>query len=339
MPVALPAPQWAWIDGQFVAWNDCNLHVRSQAVMAGASVFEGIRAYWNDQTDELHIFRLQDHLRRLEESMRIMRMSQLSTPEIQAACIELLSRNEFREDVHFMPFAYCGWGEDFGTQSRTLQEGAFITAIAKPQSKSLIAGLDVCVSSWRRIDDTTMPPRVKAAANYQNSRLALLDARVNHYDYAIFLNGRGTVAEGPGACLFMVRKGEVSTPPITAGILESITRATLIELFTERLGIKVVEREIDRTELYLAEELFYTGTGSEVTPIVSVDRIPVGSGKRGATAEAIQEVYFDIARGIDHSHAEWRTPVYARPATHSDPHDGREPKNPPTYARVPAPRS
>lgn len=310
MPDSLRSPKWAWIDGEFVAWADCKLHVRSQAVMAGASVFEGIRAYWNDQDSELQIFRLRDHLQRLWDSMRIMRMSSPIATDLEAACVELLARNEFREDVHFMPFAYCGWGEDFGTQSPTLEEGLFITAIAKPQSKALTNGLNVCVSSWRRIDDTVMPPRVKAAANYQNSRLALLEARANHYDYSILLNSRGTVAEGPGACIFMVRNGEVSTPPVTAGILESITRATLIQLFKERLGIDVIQRDIDRTELYLAEELFYTGTGSEVTPIVSVDRMSIGTGQRGAVAESIQKIYFAIARGADDSHGEWRTPVY-----------------------------
>lgn len=311
MPETLRGPRWAWIDGEFVAWDDCKIHVRAQAVMAGASVFEGIRGYWNEQESELQIFRLGDHLNRLRDSMRIMRMSVPVTEALESACVELLVRNEFREDVHFMPFAYCGWGEDFGTQTPTLQEGFFITAIAKPQSMALTAGLNVCISSWRRIDDTTMPPRVKAAANYQNSRLALLEARVNHYDYSILLNPQGTVAEGPGACLFMVRNGEVCTPPVTAGILESITRGTLIQLFKERLGMEVIQRDIDRTELYLADELFFTGTGSEVTPIVSVDRMQTGSGRRGPVAEEIQDIYFAIARGADKSHAEWRTPVYA----------------------------
>jgi branched-chain amino acid aminotransferase len=305
-------PEWGWIDGQFVPWDECVLHVRYQAIMTGASVFEGIRAYWNDQQGQLYIFRLREHLDRLVDSMKVMRMGQRVTPELSAAGVELLRRNNFKEDVHFMPVAYVGVGEEFGAQTKPLQEGFFITAVARPQTPALDRGVNVCISSWRRISDSVMPPRVKAAANYQNSRFAIMEARANGYDYAIFLNVSGTVAEGPGACVFMIRNGQVCTPPVTAGILESITRSTLIQLFRECLGLPVVEREIDRTELYLADEVFFCGTGWEVTPIVSVDRIAVGTASPGELAREIQKVYFRVARGDDPSFAKWLTPVYAK---------------------------
>ena len=304
-------PQWAWIDGRFVPWDECVIHARTQAIMTGASVFEGVRAYWNPKTEQLHVFRLGDHFDRLADSMKIMRMTQPIPPDLPALSVELLRRNAFKGDVHYVPVAYIGLGEDFGAQTKPLDEGFFVTAIAKPEAAALTQGVSTCVSSWRRISDDVMPPRVKAAANYQNSRFALLEARTNGYDYAIFLNSSGTVAEGPGACIFMVRNGQVFTPPVTAGILESITRTTLIELFRERLGLSVVEREIDRTELYLADEVFFCGTGWEVTPINSVDRLPVGTGSPGGLTKEIQRIYFAIARGEDPAHPEWRTPVYS----------------------------
>ncbi|TAM85272.1 branched-chain amino acid transaminase [bacterium] len=311
MPTAQPSPEWAWIDGRFVPWGECVLHARAQAIMTGASVFEGIRAYWNAGHEELYVFRLNDHFERLAASMKIMRMKQAVTPEIAAASVELLRRNGFRGDVHYMPVAYVGFGEGYGAQTPPVQEGFFITAVAKPQSPSLENGLNVCVSSWQRISDNVMPPRVKAAANYQNSRFALLEARTNGYDYAIFLNASGKVSEAPGACIFVVRGDQVCTPPVTAGILESITRSTLIQLFKERVGRPVIEREIDRTELYVADEVFLCGTGMEVTPVVSVDHVGVGSSRPGRLTKEIQHLYFQIARGEDTTMDHWRTPVYA----------------------------
>ena len=168
-----------------------------------------------------------------------------------------------------------------------------------------------CVASWRRISDDTVPPRLKSGANYQNSRLAQTEARVNGYDTSIILNHRGTVAEGPGACLMMVRDGKLVTPPVTAGILESITRTTLMDLTARELGVDVVEREIDRTELYVADEVFMCGSGLEVLPITSIDRIPIGEGARGSMTKRIQDVYFAAARGELPAYRHWLTPVYA----------------------------
>jgi branched-chain amino acid aminotransferase len=306
-------PKWAWMNGKFMPWSDCTLHIRSQAVMIGGSVFEGIRAYWNDERKDLYIFKMREHMQRLQDSARVLHMQPIPVDELESVCITLLERNGFREDAHLVPVAYLGEGENFTALSKTRDEGLFISAIPRPGGKWLDVGKHVRVSSWRRISDNSIPPRIKAAGNYLNSRFALQEAWQDGFDDTILLNDRGTVAESSGACLMMIRKGQVCTPPVTAGILESITRTTLISLFSECLKKTVVEREIDRTELYYADEIFICGSGMEVVPIVSVDRLVVGNGKKGEITEAIQKVYFDVARGRDAAgHAEWRTPVYRR---------------------------
>jgi len=278
--------------------------------MTGASVFEGIRAYWNTRDDELYVFKLAEHMERLRQSMKVMRMKSTLTDEMISSCIELLARNEFREDVHIIFVAYVGFGDGFGALTDPLEEGFFITAVPRPPTKATIDGVRVCVSSWSRIADDAMPPRVKAAANYQNSRLALMEARVNGYDNAILLNSRGTVSEAASACVFIVRGGELLTPPVTAGILESITRSTLIRIFRERFNRTVTVREIDRTELYLAEEAFICGSGYEIMPIISIDGIVVGNGRRGPVTGKIQDYYFAVVRAEERDYTEWRTAVY-----------------------------
>ena len=307
----MATPQWAWMDGEFIPFDQCRLHVRSQAVAVAATVFEGIRAYWNESQQQLYTFALDRHIDRLRESMKVMRMPGAVPADFAETCLELLARNGFREDVHYMPTAYMGMPEGNNALGQTTDHGLFITAVPRPAAKALEVGKHVCVSSWRRIADASMPPRVKAAGNYQNSRLALHQAWADGYDDALLLNAAGTVAEGAGACMMMVRHGEVCTPPVTAGILESITREVLIRLFEEKLGRQVIEREIDRTELYVAEEIFLCGSGAEVVPVVSVDRLQVGAGGKGPVTAAIQDAYFRVARGQDNAHPEWRTPVYA----------------------------
>jgi len=302
-----PDPKWAWKDGAFVPYDDCTIHVRTQAVMVAASVFEGIKAYWSKSEGLLYLFRLEEHIKRLRESMKIMRMS-ISVPDgFGEICAELLVRNAFTDDVHMMPTAYVGLGQGNLALTKSAYEGLFITGVSRQRSPWLQKGMRVCTSSWARISDINVPPRVKAAGNYQNGRLALNEAWANGYDNAILLNASGTVAEAPAACLMMVRNGQVCTPPITAGILESITRDTLMTLFREKLGKTVVERPIDRTELYIADEVFLCGSGMEVVPVVSVDQLTVGSGAKGPQTQAIQDAYFAVATGEDPGHPEWRT--------------------------------
>jgi branched-chain amino acid aminotransferase len=304
-------PRWAWMDGEFVPYEKCVLHVRTQAVMTGGSVFEGFRGYWNSEQQELYLFRMADHLQRLRASMKVMRMVPLLGVDVSQICLELIARNEFRTDVGLVPAAYFGVGPEFSGLAKPQDEGLFITAVARQQMKSLISGIHVRTSSWRRISDANMPPRVKTAANYHNSRLALIEARADGYDNAIFLNHDGTVAEATGASVLMVRKGQLCTPPITSSILESVTRSTLLELVSE-LGVEAIERPIDRTELYVADEVLLCGTAQEVTPVLSLDRILVGDGNRGPITQRLQELYSKVVRGEDSAKSDWLTPVYSR---------------------------
>jgi branched-chain amino acid aminotransferase len=295
--MADPAPTYAWMNGKVIPWAACVLHGRTAGAFMGSNVFEGVRAYWSAAHEELFVFRHEAHLERLARSLKTMRLEvPYTVRQIGQGALDLLRANAFREDVHFIPVAYFGMGaHHFNALGPTVDNGVYITAVPWPQPAALWNGVSACVASWRRISDDTVPPRLKAGANYQNSRLAQTEARVDGYDTAILLNARGTVAEGPGACLMMVRDGRLVTPPVTAGILESITRTTLMELAERELGLPVLEREIDRTELYVADEVFMCGSGLEVLPITSVDRIPVGDGGRGPVTKRIQDVYFAVS--------------------------------------------
>jgi len=306
------APKYAWMNGKIIPWDQCVVHGRSAGGFMGSNVFEGVRAYWNAHQGELFVFKHEEHLQRLARSMKTVRLEVSTTlREIEQGALDLLRANEFREDAHFVPVAFFGMGaHNFNTLGPTVDNGVYITAVPWPQPAALLNGVAACVASWRRISDDSVPPRLKAGANYQNSRLAQTEAKVNGYDTSIILNHRGTVAEGPGACLMMVRDGKLVTPPVTAGILESITRSTLMDLAARELGVNVVEREIDRTELYVADEVFMCGSGLEVLPITSVDRITIGGGTRGSMTKRIQDVYFAAARGELPAYRHWLTPVY-----------------------------
>jgi branched-chain amino acid aminotransferase len=300
-----------WMNGRLVPPAEAVLPVNSAAVFYATNVFEGIRAYWNPADEELYGFRLKEHVTRLRESMKMMRFTvPYSDEDLHDAVREVLRGNELREDIHMHLVAYVvGVGLDATTPT-----GLYIN----PRRRARVApesGLRCCVSSWLRTADNAIPIRLKCGANYQNGRLATLQAKADGYDGPILINQRGTVAEGTGATFFMVRKGRLVTPPVTSDILESITRATLIEdLCPSVLGMDVVEREIARTELYVAEEAFFCGSGYEITPILSVDRFPLGTGDVGPVTKRIASAYIDLVRGVDTRHPEWRTPTY-KPVT------------------------
>jgi len=295
-----------WMNGRLVPQAEAVLPVNSAAVFYATNVFEGIRAYWNPADEELYGFRLKEHVTRLRESMKMMRFTvPYSDEDLQDAVREVLRGNELREDIHMHLVAYVvGVGLDATTPT-----GLYIN----PRRRARVApesGLRCCVSSWLRIADSAMPPRLKCIANYHNGRLAALQARADGYDGTFLLNSRGKVSETPGATMFLVRTGRPITPSITSDILESITRDSLIRLFAEAHGLTVEEREVDRTELYVAQEIFVCGSAFEVTPVVSVDRYSVGDGRVGPLTKAIQATYLDVARGQVGLHREWLTPVY-----------------------------
>ena len=296
-----------WMNGNLVSQAEAALPVNSAAVFYATNVFEGLRAYWNDADEESYCFRLAEHFSRFRESMKMMRFDiPYSDDDLIQAVRETLTGNELREDVHMHMVAYVlGTGLDATTPT-----GLYINPRRRPRSP-VGTGIACCVSSWARTSDNAIPIRLKSGSNYQNGRLATLQANADGYDQPIFLNKDGHVAEGTGATFFMVRKGRLVTPPITADILESITRTTLIEnIYPELFGMEVVEREIDRTELYVADEAFFCGSGYEITPITSIDRFPLGDGKVGPVTQRLSDAYMDLVRGVDKRFPEWRTPAY-----------------------------
>jgi branched-chain amino acid aminotransferase len=296
-----------WMNGRLLPPDEATLPVNSSAVFYATNVFEGLRAYWNQGDGELFGFRLADHFARLRESMKIMRFSiPYSDDDLFEAVREVLRGNAVREDVHLHLVAYVAGA----SVDATGPTGLYII----PRRRRRVSegeGLACCVSSWVRTSDNAIPIRLKCGANYQNGRLAMLQATADGYDQPIFLNRLGKVAEGSGATFVMVRKGRIVTPPTSSDILESITRTTLMEYVCPAvLGMEVVERDIDRTELYTAEEAFFCGSGYEITPITSIDRFPVGTGAVGPITRRTSTAYMDLVRGSDTAHPEWRTPIY-----------------------------
>ena len=293
-----------WMNGKVVPGEQAVLPVNSAAIFYATNCFEGLRAYWNATDGEMYGFRLAEHFARLRESMKMMRFTvPYSDVDLYEAVREVIRANEVREDIHMHLVAYVlGAGLDATTPT-----GLYINPRRRPSAP---AGLRCCVSSWTRTNDNAIPIRLKSGSNYQNGRLATLQAKADGYDSPILLNQSGTVAEGTGATFFMVRRGVLLTPPLTADILESITRITLLQDVIPDLGLEVQERDIARTELYVADEAFFCGSGYEITPILSIDRFPLGNGEVGPITKKLSRAYMDLVRGIDKRHPEWRTPVY-----------------------------
>jgi len=302
-------PRLLMMNGRLIPYEDARVHVLSTAMKYAASVYEAMRGYMSDADDQLYVFRLREHLQRLQRSAKIARIPLPADPaRLEAETLEVIRANELREDLHVRLIVFVDT-EDGGLMSR--EPVGYVIAPIPTARYFAGSGLHVAISSWDRISDNAMPARVKAAANYQNSRLALLQAKTDGYDDAILLNSDGSVAEGPGYTIFLVRDHQPMTPPVTSNILEGVTRATLLTLFRESLGVDVEQREIDRTELYVADEAFFAGTAAEVTPILSVDRHPVGDGTMGPLTAKVREAYFHAVRTGSAPHPEWRTPVYA----------------------------
>lgn len=300
--------QFVWVDGKLVPWNDATIHITTLGTAGVSLVYEGIRAYWNADARQLFVWQLDEHLARFEQSIRLTRMRQtIPTSEIRAGLLALLRANRCAEDTYIRPFAFVESTYYSGISNN--QARLVINSMPNPLPVSGARAVHACVSSWSRLTDNVMPPRVKASSNYLNSRYAMEEAKRNGYDIALILNPSGKVAEAPGACVMIIRDGKIITPSVTSGILESITRDTIIRLCREVLRIEVIERELDRTELYVAQEAFLCGTGTEVTPIASVDRFTLGDGKIGALTQRIATLFQNLARGIDPHYAEWRTPV------------------------------
>jgi len=302
-------PKYVWWKGDLVPWDEATVHVTDLAWSALGAVFEGIRAYWNDEREELLVFRLREHLDRLQGSTRLVRLPMpYSTEELTSTILTLLHENECREDTYIFPFVY-GSNAVARFDPSKLESELLIRTNPLPSHLGTGFSQHARVSTWTRISDNVMPPRVKNISNYRNGQLATHEIKQDGYDVALMLNPQGKISEAPGACVVFVRDGKLITPDVTSGILESITRDAVIAIARQVLGIDVEERPVDRTELYLADEVFTCGTAAEITPLVSVDKYPVGNGRIGAVTQALESTLTGILRGNDDRYAHWVTPV------------------------------
>ncbi len=306
-----PAPfPYLWFSGQQVPWEQATVHVTMIGWPAVNAIFEGIRGYWNEEQGALYIFRLAEHMARFESSMKLQRMrSRFTGAEVADALLELCRTNDAAQDVYLQPMAFVT-GAAWGSRAQ-LDQVPEILITQRPSDSSLGTGrtLTAGVASWRRISDEALPPRIKAFPNYANSRLASNEASRHGYDAPIFLNTAGKVSESSGSCIAIIRNGVAITPPITASILESITRDSVIELLRDGLGVPVVEREVDRTELYVADEAFLCGTAMEVTAIREIDGYELGSGGVGEITGRLERLFHDVVRGKDARYQHWLTRV------------------------------
>jgi branched-chain amino acid aminotransferase len=299
--------EWCYHGGEHVKMGDIRLSPATHALNYGTGVFEGIRAYWNEHRGTLQVLKLKEHYERFEKSCRMLRIDLPHTvEELCEITLEILRRNAPREDTYIRPLAYKA-AESVGVKLAVDEELSIFTV---PMGNYVeLTGLRCCVSSWRRTPDTAIPARGKLTGSYINTALAVDEAHRAGYDDAIFLTQDGHVSEASAANIFLVRKGELVTPPVTADILEGITRDAVMELSERELAMPVILRDVDRTELYAADEVFLTGTGYQIAPVVEIDGREVGTGEMGPVAGRLQELYFEAARGDNPQYDHWTVAV------------------------------
>jgi branched-chain amino acid aminotransferase len=304
-------PAYLWWDGEFVSWEEATVHVTELGWSTVGAVFEGIRAYASDtSSNDVSVFRLREHLERLQRSMALVRLRlDYSVPELIEIILELLRKNDVRGDTYIRPMAYTANAAGIRFSEIGNQSSLLVNTRAMPSHLKTGHTQTAATSSWRRISDDVMPPRIKNFSNYRNGHLAGMEARANGYDIGLLLNAQGKVAEAPGACVMLVAGGRLITPDVTSSILESITRDALLVLAREALGIEVVERAVDRTELYLADEVFTCGTAAEITPITMIDKYQIGSGQPGPATLQLEQLFHAVLRGHDARYAHWLTPA------------------------------
>jgi len=300
-----------FMNGEFLPAERGVISVRTHAFAYGTGCFEGIRGYWSKEDHQIYLFRLREHYERLLRSCKILRMELPYTiDQLVDISIELIRRNDQREDVYLRPVVYKA-DEIIGVRLHNLTDHYLLTS--EPMGNYVeIGGLRCGVSSWRRIDDNALPARAKICGSYVNAAFAKTEALQNGFDEAIMLTHDGHVAEGSAENIFLIINGELVTPPPSENILLGITRDTLIKIAQRELGLVTRERQIDRTELYVADEIFLCGTGAQIAPVIEVDRTPVGTGKTGPIGQKLQDLYFDIVRGKHPEYSkQWCTPVYS----------------------------
>lgn len=295
-----------WFKGELVPANQAKILALAPTSQFGLNVFEGIPCYWNENNKQLYGFRLDDHYERLIRSARLIQIDcPFTKDDLRKALIEVVRANEFDENISVRQTLFVdgfgSWGSDGPTEM-------FVAPIPRGKTSAEYnkKGLNVCVTSWRRISENALSPRIKCGANYINSRYGQREAIKNGYDTCLFLNEYGKISEGPGSCFFMIKGKKLITPCLTDAVLESITRDTVIQLAINK-GYDVVERTIDRTELYTADEAFLCGSAMELTPILSIDKYELGEGD---ITKELHKAYVDVARGMDEKYMDWLTVIY-----------------------------
>ena len=299
--------EFVWFDGKLVKWEDAKVPIFTHALHYGTTVFEGIRAY--AAKNNLYIFRLEDHMKRLHLSARVYSFSlKYSARELGNATVELLQKNKIKESCYIRPVTFVGLhGIDLNV---TKDSPVHTVIIMFPFAKYFKGeGIKACVSSWRRIHDSMTPPLAKAAGNYLNSILATQESRRNGYDESILLDLYGNISEASGENIFLVRHGKIYTPSFADSALEGITRESAITIAKD-LGYEVIERQIARTELYMAEEIFLTGTAAEIVPVTNIDGHTVGNGKEGSLTKNIREMYAKVVSAEAKEYLDWLTSVW-----------------------------
>lgn len=300
---------WVFFNGEVVLYADAKVGLLTHGLNYGTGIFEGIRAYWNEARKQLFVLRMPEHYERMHNNARALQMTiPHSVDELCAITDDLLRRNKFREDAYIRPLCFKS-AEIIGVRLHDVPDSfGIVTSPMGPYVGT--EGIRCLVSSWRRIDDTMAPVRMKCTGLYVNSALAKSEALQAGFDEAILLTQDGHVSEGSAENIFIVRKGSVYTPPPSDNILEGITRSAVMHLVREELGLEVVERSIDRTELYVADEVFFVGTGAQVAPVIEIDRRRIGDGEPGALTMRVQQVYSDVVTGHNPKYEEWLSPVY-----------------------------
>ncbi len=312
------AEEWAFFEGEYVPISEAKVSVKTHALNYGTGAFEGIRGYWNEDDQQLYLFRVEGHFERLHRSARILRMNlRFSVEELVEIAINVAARNEYRTDVYIRPVVYkstqiVGLGMARRTEKgiEFYPDDFFLYAVPFGDYLDVNKPISCGVCSWQRIDDNMIPARAKATGIYINSALARTEAEENGYDEAIMLTAAGHVSEGSGENVFIVRDGVLVTPGSSENILEGITRATVMQLARDEFGLETIERSIDRTELYIADEMFLCGTGAQISAVSHVDNRMVGSGEIGPITADLMKLYFEVVKGKNPKYAHWCTSVY-----------------------------
>ncbi|TMG02029.1 MAG: branched-chain amino acid transaminase [Chloroflexi bacterium] len=306
------ATPYAYFKREIVPLSEARIGVMTHAFNYGTAVFEGVRGNWNEDEGQIYVFRMKEHYDRLRRSCRIMRIDfPYENEELSSITTQLVEMSGYREDVYIRPLAYKS-SELLGVRLHDLDDDFLIFVAPFGPYLDIEKGARCCTSSWRRVEDTGIPARAKITGIYANSALAKTEANLNGFDEAIMLDERGHISEGSGENIFVVQGDQVITPPPSSNILVGITRDTVMTLVREEVGLQIVERDIDRTELYTSDECFMTGTAAHVTPVVELDHRIIGDGRMGPVTGRLVSMYFDIITGRNAKYAHWCTPCFSK---------------------------